>query len=119
MPSITIKGIQGISLGMSELGRAFGTDIADESISYYAQQSKQRLEQDTPVITGRLFRSTVIRKEGPTKSTLGQFAPYANIVNNRRGYWQGAIRIAQQWPQYYARLAQQRAGLISRKYAGK
>lgn len=118
MPAITIKGIKGISIGMKELGAAFSGNVAEQTISYYAGQAKQRLEQDTPVVTGRLKRSTTIRKESASKTVLGQFAPYANVVNNRRGYWAGAISVAQQWPAYYARQLSSAAGIISRKYAG-
>jgi hypothetical protein len=119
MPGITIKGLRGIPPAMRELAQALGTDIAEKSISYSAQQTKQRLEQDTPVITGRLKRSTVLRKDSATKATLGQFAPYANIVNNRRGYWNGAIRMADLWPEYYRVLVGERIGLVARKYSGQ
>jgi hypothetical protein len=118
MPSIVIKGIRGVSLGMKAMGPALDT-VANTSITYYAIQTKQRLEQDTPVRTGRLLRSTTIQKKGNTSQTLGQSAPYANYVNNRRHYWNAAIQIAKEWPQYHARLVGQAIGIAGRQYGGQ
>jgi hypothetical protein len=118
MPAITIKGLKGISSGMKELGSALSTSLFERTAMPIAQESRSRLEGDTPVITGRLLRSTTIRK-GSNEITLGQFAPYANIVNNRRGFWSGAIQVAQKWPPFYARMVQQEIGVISRRYANQ
>ncbi len=119
MPSITVKGLKGIPPAMRELAIAIGTTIADKSISYSGQQTKQRLEQDTPVITGRLKRSTIFRKDGPTHGVVGQFAPYTAIVENRRHYWSGAKQVADLWPEYFRALVGAEIGIVSRKYAGK
>lgn len=118
MPAITITGIKGISLAMGALGERINT-IADRTITPIAQETKARLEQDTPVITGRLLRSTVVRKEGIGKQTLGQFAPYANIVNNRRGYWQSAITVSQKWPPFFAKTVGDEIGVLARQYGGQ
>jgi hypothetical protein len=104
---------------MQELGQAVSTSIAEKSIKYSGQQTKQRLEQDTPVITGRLKRSTVFRMDSATHGVVGQFAPYANLVNNRRDYWRGAIQTADLWPEYYRVLVGAEIGIVTRKYAGK
>lgn len=121
MPNMTFKvtGIKGLSPAFKEFADAIGNRIADKTISANAQETKQRLESDTPVISGRLLRSTVLRKEGPSKQVLGQFAPYANIVNTRRGYWQPSIQIAQKWPQIYAKAVGDEWGVMSRKYGGR
>jgi hypothetical protein len=116
--TFTVKGIKGLAPAFNEFASKIGSDIADRTITANARESKARLEQDTPVITGRLVRSTVIRKEGPNKQVLGQFAPYSNVVNNRRGYWSGAIQIAQKWPQIYAKAVSDEWGIMGRKYGG-
>ena len=118
MPAITVKGLKGISIGMREFAAVLNTGLFDRTAMPIAQESKQRLEQDTPVVTGRLLRSTTIRR-GHNEIVLGQFAPYANIVNNRRGYWAGAIQISQKWPPFFSRMVQQELGVISRKYANQ
>ena len=116
---MTIKGLKGLSTALNEFSQKIGKDIAERTMTSTMQQAKTRLNADTPVITGRLQRSTVVRKEGPGKQTLGQFAPYANIVNNRRGYWQGAVDEAQKWPNLYAQEVKKEWDSISRKHAGK
>ena len=118
MPAITIKGLKGISLGMNELSGALSTSLFERTAMPIAQEARHRLEGDTPVVTGRLLRSTTTRK-GSNEITLGQFAPYANVVNNRRGFWNGAIQVAQKWPPFYARMVQQEIGIVSRKYANQ
>lgn len=119
MPSIVIRGLKGIDPAMRELATAIATTIPEKSISYSGQQTKQRLEQDTPVITGRLKRSTVFRKDSPTSAVVGQFAPYAAMVENRRHYWNGAKSIADLWPEYFRTLVGAEIGIVSRKYGGK
>jgi hypothetical protein len=37
------------------------------------------------------MRLKVVRKDSPTKQTLGQFASYAKVVNDRRNFWSGAL----------------------------
>ena len=118
MPAITIKGLKGISLGMRELGSSLSTSLFERTALPIAQEARSRLEGDTPVVTGRLLRSTTIRKS-TNQIQLGQFAPYANIVNNRRGFWNGAIQVAQKWPPFYARMVQQEIGVVARKYANQ
>ena len=118
MGAITIKGLKGLSIGMGELGKALTTSLFDRTTQPIVQEARQRLESDTPVVTGRLLRSTTVRK-GTNEITLGQFAPYANVVNNRRGFWQGAIQIAQKWPPFYSRMAGAEVGIIARRYANQ
>jgi len=118
MPAITVKGLKGISIGMREFATVLRGDLFNRTAMPIAQESMQRLQQDTPVVTGRLLRSTMIRR-GNNEIVLGQSAPYANIVNNRRGYWQGAITISQKWPPFFARMVQQEIGVISRRYANQ
>jgi len=119
MPAITITGLKGLPIALQEFGAVMGAEVADRTLTPIVQETRQRLESDTPVVTGRLLRSTTVRKEGPGKQTLGQFAPYANIVNNRRGYWQGAIMTSQKWPPFYARTLALEWGIIARRYAGQ
>jgi len=119
MPGMVIKGLKGLPTALQEFARLLGSDLAERTITPIAQETKQRLESDTPVITGRLLRSTALRRSSPTEQTLGQFAPYANIVNNRRGYWQGAITTAQKWPQFYARTVALEWGILARRHAGQ
>lgn len=116
---MTIKGLKGLPIALQEFARLLGGDLAERTITPIAQETKQRLESDTPVVTGRLLRSTVLRRNGPTEQTLGQFAPYANIVNNRRGFWQGAITTAQKWPPFYAHTVVAEWGIMVRRYAGQ
>ena len=118
MPGMTIKGLKGISAALSDFARALDSELADRTITPIAQEARGRLESDTPVVTGRLKRSTVLRKEGKGRQVLGQFAPYANVVNNRRGYWQGAIQIAEKWPPLFQRMVAQEWGIQSRQHAG-
>lgn len=115
---LTVKGLKGLPGALSEFGNMLGAELAERTITPIAQETKQRLEQDTPVVTGRLLRSTVLRKDSPNSQTLGQFAIYANVVNNRRGYWQGAIQTAQKWPPFYARTVAAEWGVMSRRFAG-
>lgn len=121
MPNMTFtaKGLKGLDIALREFGSALTGELADRTITPIAQETKGRLEQDTPVVTGRLLRSTVLRKEGKGRQILGQFAPYSNIVNNRRGYWQGAIQVAQKWPPFFAKQVQTEWGIMSRRHAGK
>lgn len=119
LPGMTIKGLKGLPPALQEFAQKLGSDLADRTITPIAQEARQRLEADTPVITGRLLRSTTIRRGRPGEQTLGQFAPYANVVNNRRGFWQGAIQIAQKWPPFYAKQVAAEWGIVSRRYAGK
>jgi len=119
MPGMVIKGLKGLPTALQEFARLLGGDLAERTITPIAHETKIRLESDTPVITGRLKRSTVLRRNGPTEQTLGQFAPYANIVNNRRGYWQGAIQTAQKWPPFYARTVAAEWGVMARRHAGQ
>lgn len=118
MPSITVKGVRGISAALNEFSRTLSTQLADRTIAPIAQETRGRLESDTPVITGRLLRSTVTRRTMPGHHVLGQFAPYSNVVNNRRGYWTGAIQIAQKWPPFYAKTVAAEWAIMSRKHAG-
>ena len=118
MPSITIRGLKGLSTALSEFCRVLNSELADRTITPIAQEAKARLEGDTPVVTGRLLRSTVLRKEGRGRQVLGQFAPYANVVNNRRGYWQGAIQVAEKWPPLFQRMVAQEWGVMARRHAG-
>lgn len=116
---MTIKGLKGLPVALQEFARLLGGDLAERTITPIAIESKLRLENDTPVRTGRLLRSTQLRRSSPTEQTLGQFAPYANVVNNRRGYWQGAIQTAQKWPQFYARTVAAEWGILARRHAGQ
>ena len=120
MPNMTftVKGIKGLAPAFNEFAQKIGADLADRTISANARETKQRLESDTPVITGRLLRSTVLRKEGQGKYVLGQFAPYSNIINNRRGYWEPSIQIAKKWPQIYLKAVSDEWGIMGRKYGG-
>jgi hypothetical protein len=121
MPGITFKvtGVKGLAQAMSVVGQRLGTGaIVQKTITPIAIETKQRLEQDTPVVTGRLLRSTVLRRDAMSQ-TLGQSAPYANIVNNRRGYWVGAIQLAGKWPPFYIKTVQDELNIIARQYAGK
>src|SRR5512134_897712 len=115
--SITVKGLKGLSQATNEFARAIQGPLFERSLSSISQETHDRLESDTPVITGRLLRSTVLRKDSTTKWTLGHFAPYANVVNNRRGYWQGAIQVAQKWPLWYGKTVQNEWGIMARRYA--
>ena len=104
---------------MSDVSQKLATgNLLHRTITPIAIETKQRLEQDTPVVTGRLLRSTVLRRGGMDQ-VLGQSAPYANIVNNRRGFWTGAIQIAQKWPAFYAKTVQDELNIIARQNAGK
>lgn len=113
-----VKGLKGLPIALQAFATALGGELADRTLTPIVQEARHRLEGDTPVITGRLLRSTTIRKDGPGRQTLGQFAPYANIVNNRRGFWQGAITIAQKWPPFYAKTVAAEWGVMARRYAG-
>ena len=121
MASFTFKvvGLKGLSNASKDFAKALTTDIGNKTITPIAQEMKARLEQDTPVVTGRLLRSTVLRKDSPTQQTVGQFAPYANVVNNRRGYWQGALGIAQKWPPFVTKTIRDEWAIMLRRYAGK
>lgn len=119
MPGMTVIGLKGLPTALQEFAKALGGEFADRTMTPIAQETKSRLEQDTPVITGRLLRSTVLRKDKPGQQTLGQFAPYSNVVNNRRGYWQGAIQISQKWPPLFAKTVAGEWGVMARRYAGQ
>lgn len=119
MPGIIVRGLKGLSPALNDFAKSLSGEFADRTITPIAQEAKQRLESDTPVITGRLLRSTVLRKDKPGQQTLGQFAPYANVVNNRRGYWQGAIQISQKWPPFFAKTVAGEWGVMARKYSGQ
>lgn len=121
MPGMTFKvtGVKGLAQAMSEVGQNLGTgNLLHRTITPIAVETKQRLEQDTPVVTGRLLRSTVLRRDAFSQ-TLGQSAPYANIVNNRRGFWAGAITLAGKWPPFYIKTVQDELNLVARRFAGK
>lgn len=116
---MTIKGLKGLPTALQEFAKVMGNEVADRTLTPIVQETRQRLESDTPVVTGRLLRSTTVVKRGPGNQTLGQFAPYANIVNNRRGYWQGAVFTSQKWPPFYARTLALEWGIMARRYAGQ
>jgi hypothetical protein len=121
MPGITFKvtGVKGLAQAMSVVSQKLSTgELLQKTITPIAIETKQRLEQDTPVVTGRLLRSTVLRRDAMSQ-TLGQSAPYANIVNNRRGYWVPAIQLAGKWPPFYIKTVQDELNIISRQFAGK
>ena len=115
---MTVKGLKGLSLGLDEYAKKIQGEVAERTITAIATEARQRLLQDTPVITGRLYRSTILRKDSQNSQTLGQFAPYANVVNNRRGYWNGAIQVAQKWAPFYAKSIADEWQVMPRKYAG-
>jgi len=117
MPVMTIKGLQGLPTALQEFGKKIPTDLAQRTMTPIMEEARQRLEGDTPVVTGRLLRSTVVRR-GTSEQTLGQFAPYANVVNNRRGYWAGAIQVAHKWPPFFARTVELEWGILARQYGG-
>lgn len=119
MPAIIVRGLKGLPTALQEFASVLGGELADRTMTPIVQETRQRLESDTPVVTGRLLRSTTVRKEGPGKQTLGQFAPYANIVNNRRGYWAGAIGISQKWPPFFAKTVAAEWGVMARRYANQ
>jgi hypothetical protein len=121
MPGITFKatGVKGLAAAMSTVAQKLQTgELLHRTITPIAIETKQRLEQDTPVVTGRLLRSTVLRRGG-MEQVLGQGAPYANLVNNRRGFWIPAIQLAQKWPPFYAKTVQDELNIIARQNAGK
>jgi hypothetical protein len=121
MPGITFKveGVKGLAAAMSAVSAKLRTgEILHRTITPIAIETKQRLEQDTPVVTGRLLRSTVLRR-GAMDQVLGQSAPYANIVNNRRGFWVPAIQLASKWPPFYIKTVQDELNIIARQHAGK
>lgn len=121
MPGITFKvtGIKGLAQAMSVVSQKLSTgELVQKTITPIAIETKQRLEQDTPVVTGRLLRSTVLRRDAMSQ-TLGQSAPYANIVNNRRGFWLPAIQLASKWPPFYIKTVQDELNIIARQNAGK
>lgn len=117
MPAMVFKGLKGLPIALKEFAKKIPTDLTDRTMTPIMQEARQRLEGDTPVITGRLLRSTVVVK-APAQQTLGQFAPYSNVVNNRRGYWQGAIQVLRKWPPYYARTVGLEWGILARQYGG-
>lgn len=121
MPGITFKvtGLKGLVQAMSVVSGKLSTgELVQKTITPIAIETKQRLEQDTPVVTGRLLRSTTLRRDAMSQ-TLGQSAPYANIVNNRRGFWIPAIQLAQKWPPFYIKTVQDELNIIARQFAGK
>jgi hypothetical protein len=111
------EGLKQIKSAYSEFGQRITSDVAKRAMDYYAQQAKQRLEQDTPVRTGRLRGSTVIRNEGQVKISITQVAPYSGIVNERRHHFDGAIQVAEQWPNFYIQECNKEWGIMARKYS--
>jgi hypothetical protein len=117
--SITVKGLKGLSAAMNEFSQALGNQVAERSINSVAAFARQDLEVDTPVRAGRLLHSTTVQKQGPTRQTLGQSAPYAAIVNERRQHWKNAIATAQEFHQLYIQEAEKEWKAIVQKHAGQ
>jgi hypothetical protein len=110
-----VTGLKELTGALNGMSQSLKGDLIGRTITPIAQEAKARLEQDTPVVTGRLVRSTVLTKHSNVSYTLEQKAPYAGVVQARRNYWAGAIRVAQKWPAFVTKTVNDEFGVMFRR----